>query len=151
EFYKTIKAATTTDVVGRLLMTGVMPIHLNDITSGFDILTYISSDLDFHDLCGLSAAEVGGLLDQVFAEGSFTLSREAVMEDLRRYYNGYLFHDEAEERVYNPDMVLYFLQGLRPPAEYPVELLDPNARTEYWRLDSLLLTSDQKPRQYPIK
>jgi hypothetical protein len=151
EFYKTLKEGTATGVVGRIFMTGVSPIMLNDLTSGFNILNHISQDEDCHALCGLTAGDVGELLDGVLASGGFALSRDELLGDLKRYYNGYLFTPRAAERLYNPDMVLYFMKGLTPPAQYPMELLDANARTDYKRLDSLLFTADRKPRPHPVE
>ncbi len=142
EFYKTVKEGTALGVIPRIFMTGVSPVTLDDLTSGFNITSNISLHEDFNAFAGFTAEDVGRLLAGVLADGGFTLDPGAAMEDLRRYYNGYLFSSDATERLFNPDMVLYFLKELRPPSRYPGELLDINVRTDYGRIHRLLFTPE---------
>ena len=44
--------------------------------------------------------------------------RTKAMEDMKNYYNGYLFNDESNVRLYNPDMVFHFM-GYFQNGEYP--------------------------------
>ena len=151
EFYKTIKEGTATGVVGRILMTGISPVTLDDLTSGFNITKNISLHEDFNTLCGFTAEDVRRLVAGVLASPGYTLDPATVEADLRLYYNGYLFSRRAVERIFNPDMVLYFLTELAPPAQYPEELLDLNARTDYGRIQRLLFTPEGAPRQEVIE
>ena len=146
EFYKTLKEGTATGVVGRIFMTGVSPVTLDDLTSGFNITSNITLDADLNTLCGFTATDVENIVQGVLSKGGFTLKAAAVVTDLRRYYNGYLFSRHATERIFNPDMVLYFVKGLRAPAAYPDEILDVNVRTDYGRIRRLLFTPDNAPR-----
>ncbi len=146
EFYKTIKEGTAMGVVRRIFMTGVSPVTLDDLTSGFNITSNVTLDEDLNTLCGFTAADVEAVLDEVMGEGGYSLDRAAVLSDLRRYYNGYLFTRRAAERVFNPDMVLYFAKGMRPPASYPDDILDVNVRTDYGRVKRFLFTSENAPR-----
>lgn len=146
EFYKTIKEGTATGVVGRILMTGVSPITLDDLTSGFNITANVTLDADLNTLCGFTAPDVEAIVRDVTSSGGYTLDPAAVVMDLRRFYNGYLFSHDAHERMFNPDMVLYFLKGMTAPASYPRDILDVNVRTDYGRIRRLLFTPDGTPR-----
>lgn len=146
EFYKTIKEGTATGVVGRILMTGVSPITLDDLTSGFNITSNVTLDADLNTLCGFTARDVEIIVREVITHGGYTFEPAAVVADLRRYYNGYLFSHGASERMFNPDMVLYFLKGMTAPASYPRDILDVNVRTDYGRIRRLLFTPDNSPR-----
>ncbi len=167
EFYKTIKEGTATGVVRRIFMTGVSPVTLDDLTSGFNITKNISLHEDFNALCGFTSADVKTLLGEVLAgpqagldnkaagvpphpKKTFTVDPAAVIDDLRRYYNGYLFSERAEERMFNSDMVLYFLSELSPPNLYPKQILDLNVRTDYGRIQRLLFTPEGEPRHNVI-
>ncbi len=119
EFYKTLKEGTATGVVGRIFMTGVSPVTLDDLTSGFNITSNVTLDADLHTLCGFTTTDVENIVQGVLAKGGFTLDVAAVVTDLRRYYNGYLFSRHATERILNPDMVLHFVMGMRAPAGVP--------------------------------
>jgi hypothetical protein len=146
ELYKTIKEGTSLGVVRRILMTGVSPVTLDDLTSGFNITSNVTLDEDLNALCGFTSEEVTHLVTGVLAKEGYQLDPAAVVEDLRRYYDGYRFSRRAVERMFNPDMVLYFLKGMSPPASYPEEVLDVNVRTDYGRIRRLLFTADGAPR-----
>jgi hypothetical protein len=146
EFYKTVKEGAALGTIPRIFMAGVSPVTLDDLTSGFNITSNISLHEDFNALAGFTAADVRRLLGGVLADGGYTLDPAVVEEDLRRYYNGYLFARSAVERLFNPDMVLYFLKELTPPAAYPNELLDINVRTDYGRIHRLLFTPEGEAR-----
>jgi hypothetical protein len=151
EFYKTIKEGAARGTILRIFMTGVSPVTLDDLTSGFNITSNISLHEDFNALAGFTTEDVRRLVTGVLAEGGFTLDPAAVEEDLRLYYNGYLFSSDATERLFNPDMVLYFLKELRPPARYPKELLDINVRTDYGRIHRLLFTPEGEVRETVVE
>lgn len=151
EFYKALKEGTAIGAVERIFMTGVSPGTLDDLTSGFNITRNLSLDPDFAALCGFDEAEVAGLLDQVLRSGPYTLDRDRVMRDLRRYYDGYCFARRSPNGLYNPDMVLYFLSGLRPPDQYPEEILDTNVRTDYGRLRRLMVTPEGAARPLAVE
>lgn len=151
EFYKTVKEGTATGVIGRIFLTGVSPVTLDDLTSGFNITKNITLHEDFNALCGFTAADVRRFVAGVLESEEYALNPAAVEADLRRYYNGYLFSSGAEERLFNPDMVLHFLSELAPPARYPRELLDVNVRTDYGRIQRLLFTPEGAPRAEVIE
>ena len=151
ELYKAIKGAMATGAVQRIFLTGVSPVTLDDITSGANIFTNISQEADLSAMSGFTQGEVEALLERALALGQFTLSREVVLADMKTFYNGYRFSEDAAESVYNPDMVLYFLMKLRSPDRYPREILDNNVRIDYGRLRSLIFTASGAPRADAIE
>jgi len=147
EFYKTLKEGAARGTIPRIFLTGVSPVTLDDLTSGFNITKNISLHEDFNALAGFTTEDARRLVTGVLAQDGYTLAPAAALDDLRRYYNGYLFARDASERLFNPDMVLYFLTELRPPSRYPQELLDVNVRTDYGRIQRLLFTPEGSVRE----
>lgn len=129
-----------TGVIERIFLTGASPVTLDDITSGANIFTNLSQAEDLAALCGFTQEEVEALVDRALGQGGFNLDRRTLLDDLRRFYDGYRFSDDQPDAVYNTDMVLYFLMHLRPPDRYPKEILDDNLRIDYDKLKSLLYT-----------
>jgi hypothetical protein len=134
KFYEVIKSATRDGVVDKIFITGVSPITLDSLTSGFNILTHLSRNRRFASMMGFLEEEVRSLLRLALEDPS---REEAIMQDLRYYYNGYKFSSEAQEYLYNPDMVLYFLKHLATEQSYPEEMLDYNIAPDYKKLKSM--------------
>ena len=142
-FYRTIKAGTASGAVERLFVTGVSPLLLDDLMSGFNIVTHISRLPEFNVLAGFTRADVERAVDELLrarphlATVAGVGDRESLLSVLEQYYNGYRFSDGATERVFNSDMVLYFLRALSARGSYPTQMLDMNARTDYSKLQRL--------------
>jgi hypothetical protein len=134
KFYEVIKNATQMGVVDKIFITGVSPITLDGLTSGFNILTHLTRDEDFASMMGFSEEEVRSLLRLALQDPS---QEETIMQDLRYYYNGYKFSSRAEEYLYNPDMVLYFLEYFKRRQTYPEEMLDTNIAPDYEKLKNM--------------
>lgn len=131
KFYETLKAATGDGIIDRMFVTGVSPVTVDSLTSGFNIATQISLDLNCHNLMGFTETEVAEILRGVEAtEGDMP----KLIRDMRKWYNGYLFNIEAPERIYNPDMVLYFAQFYAQYRKYPDVMLDINIASDYSKI-----------------
>jgi hypothetical protein len=130
KFYESIKTATQSGIVNRLFITGVSPITLDSLTSGFNMTTNLSLDEEFHDMMGFTEAEVRDLLLLVLENQS---REEKIINDMRIYYNGYKFHNNAQ-KLYNSDMVLYFLKFFARKNQYPDRMLDENIAPDYGKL-----------------
>ena len=141
KFYESIKAATGVGVVDRIFITGVSPLTLDSLTSGFNIGKHLSLDIQFHNMLGFSEQEVADILTGVGVEES---SLPDVLDDLRGWYNGYLFNAKAKAKLYNPDMVLYFASEFGRTGEYPEELLDTNIASDYGKLRQLFRVEGQE-------
>ena len=139
-FFATLKAGTETGSVDRLFVTGVSPVTMDDVTSGFNIGTNISQLPEFNELLGFTEAEVRGLLEKYRDLGVFDQNMEDALGLMREWYNGYRFAEDAENDVYNPDMVLYYLNHSVPNKPGPRRLIDANVRIDYGKLRHLLLT-----------
>ncbi|MCY6355111.1 ATP-binding protein [Clostridium sp. ZS2-4] len=133
-FYKAIKDATM-DNFTRLFMTGVSPIMLDDLTSGFNITENLSLRPDVNDIMGFTENELREII-QSLKIGEFT-DEEIVISDMKKYYNGYLFSIKGKNRIYNSDMTLYFLKYLTNDYEYPMHMIDNNVKTDYGRINQL--------------
>ncbi|MBF0103183.1 MAG: AAA family ATPase [Desulfobacterales bacterium] len=138
KFYETIKAATAKGIVDRLFITGVTPITLDSMTSGFNIATNLSLNKRYHSMLGFTEAEVISLIDFISASQHSEIPNHLLLqEDLRKWYNGYLFCVQANERIYNPDIVLYFLKEYRYEYQYPDSLIDINIASDYGKIRRL--------------
>jgi hypothetical protein len=144
-FYATLKVGTRTGAVGRMFVTGVSPLMLDDLSSGFNIATHGSMDVDLATLAGFTRADTERAVDELLAArpalaasaGLGLGDRDALLRVLEEHYNGYRFAPRAADRVFNADMVLYFLSLLDRSHAYPDNMLDRNVRTEYGHLQRL--------------
>jgi len=136
-FYATIKEYRETPGknLGRFFMTGICPITLNSMTTGFNISTNISTDIRFNSMIGLTHKEVINLLNMV------DKSKTKEMYDLMiEYYDGYLFNSDltSEDRVFNATLVMYFLNSYIGIGTYPKDLVDPNLALNYAKLERII-------------
>ncbi len=135
-FYEVLKSATMSGVLDRLFVTGVTPLMLDSLTSGFNIAENISIHAQFNAAMGFTHAETQGLL-QPLAEHCH-LDIETIMADIVDWYNGYRFHAEAKETVFNSDMVLYFAKHFNADScTYPKRMLDENIASDYRKIMAL--------------
>jgi hypothetical protein len=134
KFYENIKIATQEGIVARFFITGVSPITLDSLTSGFNIVTHLTHAEEFHDMMGFTEEEVGELLDMCLEA---TSRRQAILQDLKMWYNGYKFNVEVENTIYNANMTLFFLQEFKKKQQYPRLMLDPNIMPDYGKLKKM--------------
>ena len=125
----------------RLFITGVSPVTLDDVTSGFNIGKNISLRPEFNAVVGFTEDEVRGLLDTYQRAGVLDIDTDTALDVMREWYDGYRFAKNADETVYNTDMVLYFLDAAVPNKPMPDDLIDVNVRIDYGKLRHLLTVS----------
>ena len=143
-FFATLKAGTEQGGgIERLFMTGVSPITLDDVTSGFNIAKNISLSPEFNEMLGFTEAEVRGLLELYRDLGVFDQDMDTALATMRAWYDGYRFSEDAVTSVYNTDMVLYYLSESLPDKPMPRYLIDDNVRIDYGKLRHLMVTSRQ--------
>ena len=118
--------------LARLFITGVSPITMDDVTSGFNIGANISLDREFSGLLGFTSREMARLFA---AFGQDYEQHRPVLDD---WYNHYQFHKQCGESVTNSDMALYYLQHLYRLGDPPDELIDHNVRIDYGKLRYLV-------------
>ena len=141
DFFATIKAGTESGCLERLFITGVSPVTLDDVTSGFNIGTNISFDPAYNQMLGFTEREVDDLVRMYRDLGVLDRERDAAMAVMREWYNGYRFARDAEEDMYNTNMVLYYLKHSIPNKQGPEHLVDTNVRMDYTKLRHLVLVN----------
>ncbi|MBR5548750.1 MAG: AAA family ATPase, partial [Kiritimatiellae bacterium] len=129
-FFKSFKAGLADGTVGRTYFTGVLPITLDDLSSGFNVGTVVSLDADKLGLVGFTQAQVDTYVDDVFAEHGLDPSlKTAVLTDLKSFYDGYRFVPGAEP-LYNSTICNWYLRCLVVERKQPSFVIDANVRTD---------------------
>ena len=142
ELMKSVKDSTEGLGLERVFVTGVSPVALNDLTSGFNTAEDVSLEPSLSGLCGFFEAELRDLLRLIAREQQ--LSRdgiEATINTMRIWYNGYRFNEEVDDIVYNPTNTLFFLKSLYLHGKPPRSLHDANLRTDQGKLAFLAHTA----------
>jgi hypothetical protein len=147
KFYERIKTATGDGAIDRIFITGVSPLTLDSLTSGFNIGKHLSLDIQFHNMLGFTEQEVTDILTGVGVDKN---KLPDTLADLRQWYNGYLFNRKANARLYNPDMVLYFASEFSRTNVYPEELLDTNIASDYGKLRDLFRVEGQEVQNLAV-
>ena len=144
-FFATLKSGTDRSGGGidRLFITGVSPVTMDDVTSGFNIGRNISRHPDFNEMVGFTGAEVRRLVETYRKRGVFNQDVDTAMGIMGEWYNGYRFSEDAETDLYNSDMVLYYLNDSMPNRGVPRYLIDTNVRIDYGKLRHLLVVGRQ--------
>ena len=134
KWYEVLKKGTET-VVDRIFITGVAPITLDSLTSGFNIGTDITQDIDFNEMMGFTEKELVEILNnQEIAKEE----QEKILPIMKENYDGYKFNIEAENQIYNSTMCLYFLSKYIWSKKIPSELVDMNIASDYSKIGKML-------------
>ena len=142
-WFKEFKAA-----FDRIYMTGVSPVTMDDLTSGFNIAANISQDGRFNAMLGFSEDEVRKLYVDFKGTGGYTDGEpEDWVRSFKPWYDGYCFSEDKTglESVYNSDMVLYHLSAMVASGKPPRDMVDKNIKTDY---DKLQMIADIQHLQY---
>ena len=124
----------------RIFMTGVSPVTLDDLTSGFNIATNLTLHPDFNAAFGFSEAEVLQMYRDFKGTEKFTEGDPAeIVKSIKPWYDGYCFAKRkvGEECVFNADMTLYHLKSLVETGEHPENMVDANIKTDYDKLKTI--------------
>ena len=140
-FFNVLKGGTTdTDApISRLFMTGVSPITLDDVTSGFNIAANISLHSDINEIMGFTQPEVETMIEYYRQTGKIRHSTPELLEMMSRWYNHYRFSLYSGREVFNTTHVLYFLKEYMIDSRIPGTLIDHNARIDYMKLRHLMI------------
>jgi hypothetical protein len=137
KFYEVIKQYMGEGIVDRFFATGVTPVTLDSMTSGFNVAQNITLDYRFHAMAGFTEAELKGMIENtVYEKGKFDIN--AIVSDMRSWYNGSKFSKDANERLYNPQMVISFLAKFSDRFIYPDEMADINVTSDYKKIANIL-------------
>ncbi|MEE4357191.1 MAG: AAA family ATPase [Desulfococcaceae bacterium] len=134
--FKAVKSAAGAGDIGRIFITGVSPVVMSDITSGFNIAENIYLKPAFNDLCGFTEEEAEKPLKAVGEKcGWEEKTVKEALHMMRTWYNGYIFSPRSEKRIYNPTLVLYFIKALKEECLYPRRMLDANLASDEAKLE----------------
>jgi hypothetical protein len=136
KFYEVLKKGTEF-IVKRIFMTGVSPITLDSLTSGFNIAMDITRYPAFNEMMGFTKAEVIRLIDSTVKKPLNEAELKELIETLQKNYNGYLFASDGKERLFNSDMILYYMQSYMDSGKGPESLIDKNIASDYGKLGKM--------------
>ena len=138
EIFKVFKG-----MFARIFMTGVSPVTLDDLTSGFNIGWHISTKPEFNQMLGFSTEDVREMFTYYKNNGMIRPDSdiEAIINEMKPWYDNYCFSEDAlrtQSKVFNCDMVLYYLRNYMNRGEAPKEMIDPNTKTDYNKMRKLI-------------
>ena len=134
--FKAVKSLSVSTGFARTFITGVSPVVLSDITSGYNIAEDIYLNPQFNTLCGFREEEVQSTLSSIADNCQFDKNQVApTLNMMRTWYNGYRFAADAREPVYNPTLALYFMKYFQQTCTCPRKMLDANLSTDRGKLE----------------
>ena len=134
KWYEILKKGTES-VVDRIFITGVAPITLDSLTSGFNIVTDRTQNEKFNEMMGFTEEELKKLMEgQEIGEEK----QEEILPIMRENYDGYRFSLYGKEKMYNSNMCLYFLNSYIESGRIPNQLIDVNIASDYTKLGKML-------------
>ncbi len=137
KFFERIKFYTGRGIIDRFFATGVTPVTLDSMTSGFNIATNISGKAEFNEMAGFTSAEVKQIVYDLFP-GITDSAADTIMKDAANWYNGSLFSARAKTKIYNPAMLLRFISEINPETmEYPQVMVDKNILSDFAKIKNL--------------
>ena len=134
KWYEILKKGTET-VVDRIFITGVAPITLDSLTSGFNIGKDITQDFRFNEMMGFTKEELANIMKSEQIEEK---EQEKILPIMKQSYDGYKFSIDGKEKIYNSNMCLYFLNEYKAIGDVPRQLIDVNIASDYSKLGKML-------------
>ena len=125
----------------RILMMGVSPVTMDDLTSGYNIATNITTDPWFNQVLGFSEPEVRAMLDYYRPLSGTELSTDVMIDQMKPWYDNYCFAEHSlktDPKMFNSNMVTYYVNTLLRRGTPPDSMEDPNAKTNYTKLRQLI-------------
>ena len=136
----------------RVLMLGVSPVTMDDLTSGYNIATNITAEGEFNQMLGFSEDDVRVMFNYYKDAGWLKNDVETMIEEMKPWYDNYCFAKEGlnDSRMFNSDMVLYYLGNQVRNGHSPDEMVNPNARTDYKKMKKLIQLDKLEPQRKSI-
>ncbi|MBF0235597.1 MAG: AAA family ATPase, partial [Desulfamplus sp.] len=141
QFFTNLKdmASGSASGLARMFITGVSPVTMDDVTSGFNIGNNISLDDAFNELLGFTEKDVINIIDYYASCGVFNLDRANILEIMEKWYGNYQFSKNSNEKMFNTDAVLYFINKSFNNNSLIDDLIDDNLRMDYGKLRHLIV------------
>ena len=134
KWYEILKEGTES-VIDRIFITGVAPITLDSLTSGFNIGLDITQNAKFNEMIGFTKEELVKMIEDI---GISKKEQEEILPIMKENYDGYKFSLEGKEKIYNSNMCLYFLNRYLEQKKVPNQLIDVNIASDYSKLGKML-------------
>ena len=134
KWYEILKKGTES-VIDRIFITGVAPITLDSLTSGFNIGLDITQNAKFNEMMGFTKDELIKMIEDI---GLTKEEQEEILPIMKENYDGYKFSLDGTEKMYNSNMCLYFLNRYLEQRKVPHQLIDVNIASDYSKLGSML-------------
>ena len=147
KWYEVLKEGAET-VIDRIFITGVAPITLDSLTSGFNISKDISQDIRFNDMMGFTKNE---LIEVLNIQKITEEEQEKIMPIMKENYDGYKLNLNAKNHIYNSNMCLYFLSEYTWSKEIPDKLVDVNIASDYSKICKIIDWYKNKGKLEEIK
>jgi hypothetical protein len=148
-FFKTLKEGRKTGAIANVFITGVLPILIDDMASGYNIANFITLDEEFEAMLGFTQTEVKLLLDEIYLDYEIDPNTRLEVEAvIKNHYNGYHFVTEDSDALYNSTLVMYFLNGLCRRKTIPKRLTDPNLKTDISWVRRLTASNPQQTEEF---
>ncbi|MBF0202371.1 MAG: AAA family ATPase [Desulfamplus sp.] len=130
-FFKQLKEGRKSGAIRNVFITGVLPVTMDELASGFNIATFITLNPTFENMLGFTQMEVDTLIDEIYRDYGFdTATRSQTDALIKSNYNGYHFVNHDGEALYNSTILIYFLNYFTEHGAYPRHLTDLNMRTD---------------------
>mgnify|MGYP000638981777 FL=1 len=140
KFFDTVKGAAG-DTLARVFVTGVSPVTMDDLTSGFNIGTNYSLAPEFNEMTGFTENEVRDMLGYYSSVLPFNHSVDELIKVMKPWYDNYCFAEEeyGKTTMYNSVMVLNFLDKyIRNNYDIPKNMVESNVRIDYDKVRMLI-------------
>ena len=134
KWYEILKKGTES-VIDRIFITGVAPITLDSLTSGFNISSDKTKNFTFNEMMGFTQSELITMLDNLEITKE---EQNTILPIMKENYDGYKFSVNATEKLYNSNMCLYFLNEYLEQRKMPTQLIDVNIASDYTKLGNML-------------
>ena len=147
KWYEILKKGTES-VIDRIFITGVAPITLDSLTSGFNISSDKTQNARFNAMIGFTEQQLKSLMrDQEIEEKE----QEEILPIMKENYDGYKFSINGKEKIYNSNMCLYFLNNYLELRKIPNQLIDMNIASDYSKLGKMLSLCKGEEREKVIE
>ncbi len=148
-FFKTLKEGRKTGAIANLFITGVLPITIDDLASGFNIGTYLTLHPTFEAMLGFTQTEVDDLLNQIYQDYQIDPSSwDEVRDVIKNHYNGYQFVKNNATPLYNSTILMFFLSYFCEHQRIPAHLTDLNLKTDLSWVRRLTASNPQKTEAF---
>jgi hypothetical protein len=143
DFYEILKLNSQI-IIERILIVGITPVMLDDMTGGFNISNNISLKEKYNEILGFTQEDIEYLIEESGVDRSW------ITVDIKKMYNGYLFHAEGEKSVYNPSMMLYLFNELLDEKRPTENIIDENLKMDYGRIAVLFRKEENRQQLMDI-